>query len=319
VVELRVLRYFLAVVDTGSMTAAAARVHVAQPSISRQLRSLERELGAELLRRGSAGVHLTAAGRRFVPIARDLTLRAARGTEVLHAVSGQSPLQFRVACPASTITHVVAPFVAEHGALFADARSSEPDQVYDRLKAGEVDIGISTGPPPGVMAARRLGGRKISVQIPAGHPLAEEGDGDLELASLLDHPVIVSGRSSAVRRALDNALYEQGTPLEPAFEPQSEAMAQALAAAGHGACVVVDHPQFDLRSRALAALGRPLTISLYAGWDRDHYAHHEIDAVMKDLSRWLTANDGGRKPGTGPTRPDAPGEPPQPPQPPRPR
>ncbi|WP_320777417.1 LysR family transcriptional regulator [Streptomyces sp. CRN 30] len=298
--ELRVLRYFLAVVDTGSMTAAAARVHVAQPSVSRQLRSLERELGAELLARTSSGVRLTAAGRRFVPIARDLTQRAARGTELLHAVSGQGPLQLRVACPASTITHLVAPFVADRGALFADARSSEPGQVYDRLTAGEVDIGISTSPPPGGMAARRLGGRDISVQVPGDHPLAREGSGALDLASLLDHPVIVSGRTSAVRRTLDNALYEQGTPLRPAFEPQSEAMAQALAAAGHGACVVVDHPQFGLSRRALASLGRPLAISLYAGWDPEHYARDEIDAVVGDLSRWLTANGGGRKPGSRP-------------------
>lgn len=296
--ELRVLRYFLAVVDTGSMTAAAARVHVAQPSISRQLRSLERELGAELFKRTSSGVQLTAAGRRFVTVARDLTLRAARGTELLQAVSGQSPLQFRVACPASTIAHVVAPFVAELGGPFADALACEPAQVYDRLKAGDVDIGISTSPPPGGMAARRLGGRRISAQMPSSHPLAREGSGDLELSGVLGHPVVVSSRASAVRRALDGAAYEQGTPLRPAFEPQSEAMAQALAAAGHGVCVVVDHPQFDLHARPLICLGRPLTISLYAGWDPDHYAHDEMDAATRALSSWLTANDGGRKPGS---------------------
>ncbi|MEU6847341.1 LysR family transcriptional regulator [Streptomyces sp. NPDC046716] len=296
--ELRVLRYFLAVVDTGSMTAAAARVHVAQPSISRQLRTLERELGAELLRRTSGGVQLTAAGRRFVPVARDLTLRATRGTELLQAVTGQSPLQFRVACPASTIAHVVAPFVAELGGPFADARACEPAQVYDRLTAGDVDIGISTSLPPGAMAAQRLGDRKISAQIPASHPLAREGSGDLELSSVLVHPVIVNSRASAVRRALDSALYEQGAPLRPAFEPQSEAMAQALAAAGHGVCIVVDHPQFDLHTRPLTCQGRPLTISLYAGWDPDHYAHDEIESAMRELSAWLKANDGGRKPGS---------------------
>ncbi|MFD6291606.1 LysR family transcriptional regulator [Streptomyces sp. NPDC060205] len=296
--ELRVLRYFLAVVDTGSMTAAAARVHVAQPSVSRQLRSLERELGAELLQRTSTGVQLTAAGRRFVPVARDLTLRAAQGTELLQAVSGQSPLQFRVACPNSTITHLIAPYVAELGGPFTDARGCEPDQVYERLLAGDVDIGISTAPPPGGMAARRLGGRRISAQMPPSHPIAQEGGGDLELSSLLEHPVIVGSRASAVRRALDTTLYEQSTPLRPAFEPQSEAMAQALAAAGHGVCVVVDHPQFDLSVRPLSAQGHPLAISLYAGWDRDHYAHDEIDAAVRQLSDWLTANDGGRKPGS---------------------
>lgn len=102
--------------------------------------------------------------------------------------------------------------------------------------------------------------------MPATHPMALEGNGDLELASLLEHPVIVSSRASAVRRALDTALYEQGAPLRPAFESQSEAMAQALAAAGHGVCVVADHPQFDLSVRPLTGQGRPLAISLYAGF-----------------------------------------------------
>ncbi|MGI5156072.1 LysR family transcriptional regulator [Microbispora sp. CA-102843] len=288
-VELRVLRYFLAVVDSGSMTAAAAEVRVAQPSVSRQLRMLERELGVELLHRTRTGVHLTAAGRRFLPVARDLVLRAARGAELLQAHGTGSPLNLRVVCPASTITHLVAPYLAESSAPFADAYVAEPDEVYARLEAGAADIAIGTNPPPAGLAALRLGRRRITAQAPAAHPLGREtGEtGDLELRELAAHPLILSGRRSAVRRAVDAALHEHALHIRLAAETRSEAMAQALAAAGRGVCVVLDNPQFGLRARTVTAGGALLTITLYAAWDADHYARDEIAAVMGDMSTWL--------------------------------
>ncbi|MER7176371.1 LysR family transcriptional regulator, partial [Streptomyces mesophilus] len=74
--ELRVLRYFLTIVETGSVTKAAEVVRVAQPSLSRQLRGLEGSLGMALFDRGGKQMVLTAAGRRFLPLARDLVARA---------------------------------------------------------------------------------------------------------------------------------------------------------------------------------------------------------------------------------------------------
>src|ERR1700732_2223069 len=69
--ELRHLRYFVAVADAGSLTVAAGRkLHTSQPSLSRQIRDLEDEVGAQLLTRGSRGIELTPAGRVFLEHAR---------------------------------------------------------------------------------------------------------------------------------------------------------------------------------------------------------------------------------------------------------
>ena len=65
--DLRLLHYFLAVCETGTLHGAAAVVHVAQPSLSRQIRRLEQELGFALFDRTTRGLSLTAAGRAFLP------------------------------------------------------------------------------------------------------------------------------------------------------------------------------------------------------------------------------------------------------------
>src|SRR5271154_5757514 len=74
--ELRHLRYFIAVADAGSLTVAAAReLHTSQPSLSRQIRDLEEEVGAQLLTRRARGVELTPAGRTFLDHARLVLLQ----------------------------------------------------------------------------------------------------------------------------------------------------------------------------------------------------------------------------------------------------
>jgi LysR family hca operon transcriptional activator len=85
--ELRHLRYFVAVAEAGSLTVAAEqRLHTSQPSLSRQIRDLEGEVGAQLLTRRARGIDLTPAGRAFLDHAR-LVLRRLKRHPKLHAAS----------------------------------------------------------------------------------------------------------------------------------------------------------------------------------------------------------------------------------------
>src|SRR5437764_1621204 len=85
--ELRHLRYFVAVAEEENVSRAALKLHVSQPGLSRQIRDLEDELGFLLLRRSAKSVRLTEAGRVFLKEARAVIQRAADGVEAARAVA----------------------------------------------------------------------------------------------------------------------------------------------------------------------------------------------------------------------------------------
>ena len=86
--ELRHLRYFVAVAETESLTLAAkARLHTSQPSLSRQIRDLEKEIGAPLLTRGARGIELTPAGRVFLDHARAVLSQVETATEAARRIA----------------------------------------------------------------------------------------------------------------------------------------------------------------------------------------------------------------------------------------
>ena len=85
--ELRHLRYFVAVAEEQNITRAAARLRVSQPPLSRQIRDLEEELGVELLARTAHAVRLTDAGRVFLGEAQAVLLRAEQAVQVARAVA----------------------------------------------------------------------------------------------------------------------------------------------------------------------------------------------------------------------------------------
>src|SRR5712675_51490 len=84
--ELRHLRYFVAVAEAGSLTVAARKLHTSQPSLSRQIRDLEDELGAELLTRRARGIELTPAGRAFLEHARLVLMQVEAAAEAARRV-----------------------------------------------------------------------------------------------------------------------------------------------------------------------------------------------------------------------------------------
>jgi LysR family transcriptional regulator, low CO2-responsive transcriptional regulator len=223
------LRTFVAVVDCGSVRAAAERLVVSQPAVSGAVNALERELGVELLTRDGRGIRVTPAGAAFASTVRtglqhlDHGARAARSTEV----PGRG--EVRLTAIATAAEHLLLPLLAgfrrEHPEARLTVSVGNRDTVWAALRDLEADLVIA-GRPPASLPARVLG-RADNTLVVVGPPpalrsrratagllrsstwlLREEGSGtrdacDALLAELdLDPPRMVLGSNGAVEQAV---------------------------------------------------------------------------------------------------------------------
>lgn len=176
-VELRHLRYLLAVAEQGSLGRAAAALHMAQTPLRRQISALERHLGVRLLERGPQGARLTAAGAALaqatpaVLAAFDDALRAARNAAPL-------PSRVRLAYTGSLAYRIVEPALrqamdAEPG-IVVDAEPLPRRQQLTLLKQGVLDLGLLWSPLSDPdLTIEPIVSEPLVVALPSDHPLAE--------------------------------------------------------------------------------------------------------------------------------------------------
>lgn len=278
------LTYFLAVAETGSVSAAAQACFVTQPAVSRQIAALERDVGLKLFRRTATGMRLTPAGARLRTMAKDIQVRTERIRETMAALHKESQ-SFTVACPETTGNFFIAPYIAA-GAPISDILPVRPAAVYDQLVEG-IDLAVNTSKPPAHLAAHKLLSCAILVQDL--HPdlfKSTSGDG-VELAVMAERPILMPGLGSAIERTVREASEKAGLFLRATKITSNGTLAQALAAAGQGSAIVIEHPQFGLKNLPLLHNGKPLVVNLYAGWETDHYAADELSTLTHSLGAWM--------------------------------
>ncbi len=192
--ELRHLRYFVTVAETLSFSQAARLLHLAQPPLSAQIKSLEHELAARLFDRGSRGVTLTKAGRALLPAARDALAAAQRAADLARvAASGKTGvLRLGLISPAAT-PEVAARLKRFHRAFpHVQLRvRQEPVATLQRLlEAGELDVAL-TRPLRASPALRQttIAEQEQLLALPADHPLARRKQ--VPLAALHGVPLLL--------------------------------------------------------------------------------------------------------------------------------
>jgi DNA-binding transcriptional LysR family regulator len=160
--ELRHLRYFTAVAETGSLSRAAEKLFIAQPPLSVQIRQLEEELGQPLFTRHPRGVRLTTAGQALLPEARHLVDRAARIAEVVRS-AGQGPAGHLSVGYVPSASSTVLPVLLRqlrraHPGLQLELREMISAEQVDALAAGQIDAGIARTPTrhPRLAVASRM-------------------------------------------------------------------------------------------------------------------------------------------------------------------
>ena len=283
--ELRTLRYFLAIVDHGSVTGAARHVHVAQPAISRQVQALEAEVGVQLFLRDGRRLRLSPAGRRLLPVVRDLVARADSARSAMTALAQGIQVQLTVAAHPTTIADVIAPFVASRGEPFVTPTFvvASADAAYEALDRAEVDLAISTNPPPRTAASQLVARFPIWAQVPSSHPWA--GHDRIALSTLLRQPLVVLDYTHGTRRAFEDQVRRVHASYEVAAEVGVPGIAQAMAASGLGAAILTDDPGYGLHKLYIDGPDGPLHISLFAAWDATHYS---VAAIREFVAAFTT-------------------------------
>jgi DNA-binding transcriptional LysR family regulator len=293
-VELRHLRYFVAVADAGSITRGAQAVRVAQPSLSRQLRQLESEVGEQLFDRSGRRARLTAAGDVFLPLARDLVGRADRAAALMQGLAAPGQVTLRIVAPETTVADVIAPFIAQlpGDAPMVDVREALPAHAHEEVLSGGADLGISSVPPPRELASRLLVHFPVWAYVREDHRWAQRRT--VTIRDLASERLLVLGADHGTRRQLDAAMSDAGVSYGLAAETNVPQVAQALAAAGRGVAVVSDDARYGLRGVRIRPASGPLElrVPLFGAWDESHYAESIISDLVSGFAAYTQARYG---------------------------
>lgn len=237
----RRLRAFLAVVEEGTVTAAAARLHIAQPSLSQTLHALERELAVPLFDRVGRGLRLSAAGRELVGPARQalLALEEARATvaDVAGLHAGSLELTALPTLAVDPLATLLGAFRRAHPGVLVRVR--EPDSaagVADEVHAGLSELGLAHLPSAaGALVAHPLGEQELLVVLPPG---SAESAAPLRPAQLAELPLVVSPPGTSTRMLLDQALAQAGVSPRIAVETAAREAIVPLVLAGAGSALL---------------------------------------------------------------------------------
>lgn len=260
--ERRQLEYFLSVVDNGSFTAAAAVLHVAQPSLSQAVRTLERELGAELLHRLPRGIALTAAGEALLAPARQVMrdLRTAQSAvqEVIGLTGGRLDLAMLPALALAPLAPVLGEFRRRFPRVqIAIAQPEESAMVSDLVRTGQAELGFLNHPGETVeeLEVEALCSQALMAVLPPGTRLPKGRP--LSWDYLLDRGLISGTRGTLVRDLVERWAAENGRSATLAIELGRRETALYLVLAGAGAAAFPS-PLATL-AESLGAVVRPLS------------------------------------------------------------
>src|ERR1700726_3559493 len=275
--ELRHLRYFVAVADAGSLSVAAQqKLHTSQPSLSRQIRALEDDVGAQLLTRSARGIELTPAGRAFLDHARLVLSHVEAGAEAAH----------RVAHPAKPC--FVMGFLTNHELtwmpeVFRILRDELPNidvmissqyspPLANALVKGTIDAAFlrrEQGFPE--LAFRHLVKEPLVVVLPSDHRLASLKA--ISPADLVGETFVTVAHTAPVLRGIiDNYLKRSGVRITPAHEIDHVVMGMTVIASTRGVGLLPAYAQ-DFLNRSVTS--RPLkgntpTVDLVLGYKKSN-------------------------------------------------
>ncbi|NIE64279.1 LysR family transcriptional regulator [Burkholderia sp. Ax-1719] len=272
--ELRHLRYFVAVAETGSLTVAAEqRLFTSQPSLSRQIRDLEEQVGVELFSRSARGVALTSAGKAFLDHARlalaqvDAAAEAARRAALPERK--MFALGFLTGEEMTWLPRAMCVLRDELPSIDVTVSSYYSPDVADALARGKLDLGFLRAEPGFDLEYRVVDRERLVVLMPADHRLAEQRAIDPQ--DIAGEPfVMASNKARVLHEVIAGYLRAHEIEVSTVHGVDNLAMAMSLVASTRGLALM---PEYANNLLPGSVVSRPLrgeapAIDLVVGYNR---------------------------------------------------
>jgi DNA-binding transcriptional LysR family regulator len=220
--EIRQLKAFVAIAETGTFTAAAERVHVTQAAISMQIRQLEREMGARLFVRAPRRVILTEAGEKLLDRAHAILREHDAALHELAALTGAEKGRLRIGSASAMVSGDPLPQILkqlkdEHPGVEASVVSGTSEELVQRLMAGEVDAAFVSLPVEARGVQTELLNEDYLVAIASPrHKLARQKV--ISAYTLANEKLILGERGGNTRRLIDQFFSQAGVTPKVAME-----------------------------------------------------------------------------------------------------
>ena len=247
--ELRHLRYFLAIAEFSNYRAAAEKLLVSQPTLSQQMKDLEKELGAKLFERTGRGVRLTQAGKLFVEYAhRSLNILEEGQAAILEfdtVLRGNLRLGVLQTVGTYLIPEVVVQYTNQFPNIDLKVFELSAREIEKGLIEGGLDIGISFEPRGrNEILTEPLFDEKLMLFVSKEHPLSRRKT--VRCAEISKHRLCLLSQQYNTRQMIDAAFAEAGVQLDIAVELNTVASCAAVALAGGPATIL---PEIAVRNR----------------------------------------------------------------------
>jgi len=298
--ELRHLRYFAAVAETGAFSRAAARLHITQPALWRQVHKLEAELGVRLFERAGRRVRATSAGEGLLLRSRELLAGVDQLAEHARAVRGGESGRLSVGGTPQVTQSVLAPFLTRYlkSRSNVDVHLVEAGglQTLELVERGEIQLGLAVRSGHDRLAGRLLFPLRVLAAVSSRHRLADRAT--VDVADLQGERVLLLRQGFATREMFDGACRLDQVRVHAVLEAGDPQSLIALAEAAGGVAIVpstVRFPDPSLHVAPILHARASLGTWGWIVWDPKRFLPAFATSFIHELVDWTRRTYPGRR------------------------